>query len=62
MNYKKILIGVLIGIIVVGVGCFSVHAYANNKVLEKYAAGYEKNRLGDYTKNESDMVIAVYKT
>ncbi|EFS02023.1 conserved hypothetical protein [Listeria seeligeri FSL S4-171] len=61
MNYKKILIGVLIGIIVVGIGYFSVHTYANNKVLEKYAAGYEKNRLGDYTKNESDMVIAVYK-
>lgn len=61
MNYKKLLIGVLIGIIVVGIGYFSVHTYANNKVLEKYAAGYEKNRLGDYTKNESDMVIAVYK-
>lgn len=60
MNYKKLLIGVLIGIIVVGIGYFSVHTYANNKVLEKYAAGYEKNRLGDYTKNESDMVIAVY--
>ncbi|WP_271000606.1 hypothetical protein [Listeria seeligeri] len=62
MNYKKTLIGILIGIIVVGVGYFSVHAYANNKVLEKYTAGYEENRLGDYTKNESDMVIAVYKT
>lgn len=62
MNYKKVIIGIIIGIVLVFASYFCIHIYANDKVIKKYAAeGFEKNPLGDYCKNTSNMVLCVYK-
>jgi hypothetical protein len=39
---------------------FAVHTYANGQIHEMYAEDFKKNPLGDYTKNESDVILAVY--
>lgn len=53
-------IRILIGVVLVFAFYFSVHFYENGKVMKKYANGFEKNHLGDYTKNVSNLVLAVY--
>lgn len=60
MNYKIIIIRIIIGIVLVFSLYFCIHVYANGKVLKNYAEGFEKNPLGDYAKNKSNMVLAVY--
>ncbi|KZM57703.1 hypothetical protein A3Q35_18665 [Aeribacillus pallidus] len=40
---------------------FGIHTYANGQLVKTYAKGFEQNPLGDYAKNESDMVLTVYK-
>lgn len=37
------------------------HSYANSRIIDQYANGFEKNALGDYCKNESGLVLSVYK-
>ena len=61
MNYKKVIIRIVTGILVIFASYFVLHIYANNKVINSYAAGFEKNPLGDYCKNTSDMVLCVYE-
>jgi len=60
LNYKKGIIGVIIGIVVVFALYVCIHIYANGKVRGKYAEGFEKNPLGDYCKNTSNMVLCIY--
>ncbi len=38
-----------------------MHSYANSQIINQYAVGFEKNALGDYCKNESGLVLSVYK-
>ncbi|KZE64060.1 hypothetical protein AWM68_13210 [Fictibacillus phosphorivorans] len=61
MNYKKVILGI-IAVIVVSLGSYyGVHSYANSKIKKSYAEGFEKNALGDYCKNRTDMVLCVYE-
>jgi len=62
LNYKKILIGGISGIVLVFALYLGVHYYANSKMLDTYTEGFKKNPLGDYAKNESGMVLATYDT
>jgi hypothetical protein len=59
MKRKKIVIPVLCIVILLG-GYFAVHTFANKQVLNKYAADFHKNPLGDYAHNEGDIILAVY--
>lgn len=61
LNYKKFFIRTIVGLIVVISIYICIHTYFNNKIINTYAKGFEKNVFGDYIKNESDMVLAVYK-
>lgn len=61
MNYKKTFFIIMIGVVVILSLYLGVHTYANGKVIETYADGYKKTPLGDYAKNKSDMVLAVYE-
>lgn len=60
MNYKKVIIIIITGIVVTFALYFCIHSYANGKVIKRYAEGFEKNPLGDYCKNTSNMVLCVY--
>lgn len=60
MNYKKAIIKTVVGLVVAVSIYVGIHIYFNNKVIDTYAQGFEKNALGDYAKNESDMVLSVY--
>ncbi|MFS0783487.1 hypothetical protein [Bacillus sp. 1P06AnD] len=60
MNYKKIFIVIITGIIVIFALYFCIHSYANGKVIKRYAEGFKKNPLGDYCKNTSNTVLCVY--
>ncbi|GAE94551.1 hypothetical protein JCM21714_3714 [Gracilibacillus boraciitolerans JCM 21714] len=60
MNYKKVIIRIIIGIVVATSLYLGIHIYSNNQVINTYAQGFEKNALGDYAKNESNMVLSVY--
>lgn len=61
MNYKKVFLKIMIGIVVIFALYFGIHTYANGQLVKTYAKGFEKNPLGDYAKNESDMVLTVYE-
>lgn len=60
LSYKKVIIKVIIGVVVTTSVYFGIHIYSNAKVLNTYAQNFEKNVLGDYVKNESNMVLSVY--
>jgi len=60
LNYKRVIIKVIIGIVVATSVYFRIHIYSNSQVVNNYTQGFEKNALGDYTKNESNMVLSVY--
>src|SRR5690625_1518595 len=60
LNYKKLIIKVIIGIVVATSVYFGIHIYSNSQVINTYAQGFENNALGDYDKNESNMVLSVY--
>jgi len=51
----------MIGIVGIFALYFGIHTYANGQLVKTYAKGFEQNPLGDYAKNESDMVLTVYK-
>ncbi len=61
MNYKKVIIRIVVAIIVVASLYVGIHTHFNNKIVNTYAQGFDKNALGDYAKNESDMVLSVYE-
>ncbi|AXI39485.1 hypothetical protein CX649_07465 [Bacillaceae bacterium ZC4] len=61
MNYKKVIFKIMIGIVGIFALYFGIHTYANGQLMKTYAKGFEQNPLGDYAKNESDMVLTVYE-
>ncbi|MBY6035062.1 hypothetical protein KUV80_00250 [Fictibacillus nanhaiensis] len=61
MNYKRVILGIIAVFVVVFGSYFTIHTYANGKIKKNYAEGFEKNALGDYCKNDTNMILCVYE-
>ena len=63
MRKKVIAVAVtIIAILLVFLLYVGIHAYLNGRLIEKYAADYEKNALGDYCYSESGYTFALHET
>jgi transcriptional regulator with GAF, ATPase, and Fis domain len=57
---RKVLVIIAICIALLFGGYCTAHTLANKQLHDKYAEGFQKNPLGDYTKNKSNVILAVY--